>query len=96
MTDMEDSAEELIRTIAKFAGHIFGGTALFFLVAGAALLLHYFVQWVATQGMPVLIVETLGGLEYLLFAADVIVFGCWIVVSMLVTLRHIWDISRYR
>jgi len=92
---MEESAESLIRTVAKFTGHIFGGTALFFLVAGAALLLHYFVQWVATQGMPVLIVETLRGLEYLLFAADVIVFGNWIIVSMLVTLRHIWDIRRH-
>jgi len=45
---MEESAESLIRTVAKFTGHIFGGTALFFLVAGAAFLLHYFVQWVAT------------------------------------------------
>jgi hypothetical protein len=93
---MEESAESLIRTIAKFTGHIFGGTVLFFLVAGTALLLHYFVLWVAALGMPVFIVETLRGLEYLLFAADVIVFGNWIIVSMLVTLRHIWNIWRDR
>lgn len=93
---MEEWPESLIKTVAKFTGHIFGGTALFFLVAGAALLLHFFVQWLATQGMPVFIVETLRGLEYLLFAADVIVFGNWIIVSMLVTLRETWDIWRYR
>ena len=91
-----ESTESLIRTIAKFAGHIIGGIVIFMLVGGAALLLHYAVRWLASQGMPEVIISTFTGLEYLIFAADVLVFGSWIVVSTLVALKHISDIWERR
>jgi hypothetical protein len=65
-----------LKWIGVFVLHIFVGTLLFICVCLAAVVLHFFVDWISKLGVPVYITYPAGFLEYLIFALD---FACFVV-----------------
>jgi len=67
--------------IARFAGHVFAGVVIFFLIALPALGLHFFIhefEW-DSSSKPLLYGLTV--LEYAIFVIDALLFLAYLTVS---------------
>ena len=63
---------ESLKLVWHFFIHILTGTGVFVGIGFAFVLLHWFVQWVETQGIPIQAIYVLRFVEYLVFSLDVL------------------------
>jgi len=78
-----------IKAVGRFAIHAVVGVAIFAIVAGAAVLLNKFNEYVLEQHVPSYISFTLPLIEFLTFAVDTILFVVFILKEAYVLLRKI-------
>ncbi|NPD69326.1 hypothetical protein HN018_22770 (plasmid) [Lichenicola cladoniae] len=69
--------------VIRFAVQVITGTLAFGLVAGAALLLSQFVDFIETRHVSPYVVTGLRGVELLIFGADMLVMTIFVVVEAL-------------
>ena len=86
----DEEAEAPLWAVWRFFIHIITGIVIFTLVAFAALGLHYVVELLVTWGLPAELVKIFVVLEYMLLAADVILFAIFIFKTSLTAARDLW------
>ena len=67
--------------VGRYFVHILVGTLLFVGISGAAVLLANWVEKLKEWGMPEFMVKGCLGAEYLVFGADLMLFGMFVVTE---------------
>jgi hypothetical protein len=65
---------DILRLVWHFFLHILFGTLLFSAIGAAAVLLHWFVNWVEAQGVWYPVVYGLRSIEYLVLILDALAY----------------------
>ena len=69
-----------LRVFWDFFLHVLIGGIIFGLIAVLTAAIGLLTNWLETEGMPALSIGTLRAVTYLLFAADVLTYGWFVVV----------------
>jgi len=85
---------EVIRLVWHFVIHILVGTILFIVIGAAVVALHWFVTWMAAQGVSDYLITVLQGLEYAVFALDALAYVWFLVRVSWKFLREIAEQTR--
>ena len=70
--EAEIEENELEGALKRFLIETLGGLAIFAIIAGAAVLLSYFVGYLDSKGIDKVIIYGLKGAEYLIFFVDLV------------------------
>jgi len=73
--------------VVRFGLQIITGTVVFGLIAGAAALLSYSIRVMEGLGVSKIILTGLRGVEFLLFAADILCVTIFVVVETITLIR---------
>lgn len=85
---------EVVKLVWHFVIHIFVGTVLFMAIGAAVVALHWFVTWMAAQGVSSYLITVLQGLEYAVFALDTLAYVWFLVRVSWKFLREIAEQTR--
>lgn len=64
--------------IVEFAAHFIAASAIFLMLGGVTTGLHFFVEWLKRLEFEPIFVFTFKGLEYFVFATDVVLFVVYV------------------
>jgi TRAP-type C4-dicarboxylate transport system permease small subunit len=78
-----------VRLVLRFALHTIIGVALFLLIGGAAVFLNYCTIWIEGTGISPYVMYGVHGIEFLLFAIDVICFLVFVFKETWIFVRDI-------
>ena len=74
---------EAIKAVGKFALHTVVGIALFSVIAVAAVALHHLVIGLETWGAPDYVIYVMRTVEFVIFAADMVLCGLYLMKEIL-------------
>jgi hypothetical protein len=74
----------------RFLIHMIVGTILFASVAGATLLLSYFVKLMDSIGVPWELVQVTIALKYVMIAIDLMLFAVFLVRAFVAAVKDFW------
>ena len=84
--------ESAVGGIMSFTLHILTGTLLFLMIAGAALGVGYFNQFITLHvGAPAFFGKSLAVVEYVILAADMLLFLIFMLRSTIEFVRRLWS-----
>jgi hypothetical protein len=78
------------RPLWEFLIHVLVGTAIFLVVALAAVALSLFVNWLEALKIDTFVVRVVKGLEYFVLCTDALLYVIFIVWAFVQTTRRIW------
>lgn len=75
----------------EFVVHVFVGAGIFVVIAFPAVGLNILIRYLSNVGIDQVILWGLSSVEYLLFAADAILFVIFLISSVIKTGKKLWQ-----
>ena len=79
---MQDSnkqdKEEWYDPIVEFAAHFIAASVIFLMLGAVTVGLHFYVEWLKSLQVEPIFIYTFKGLEYFVFATDVVLFVVYV------------------
>ena len=90
MTDKSQSEKHKVAAAVKeFAVEIINGTVIFFLIACAAIALSFFVVFLESKDVDIVVIVGLKIAKYAIFFTDLLLFGRFLFVNSVRTWKSI-------
>jgi hypothetical protein len=74
----EQEKEEWYDPIVEFAAHFIAASVIFLMLGAVTIGLHFYVEWLKSLQVEPIFVYTFKGLEYFVFATDVVLFVVYV------------------
>ena len=74
----EQEKEEWYDPIVEFAAHFIAASVIFLMLGAFTTGLHFYVEWLKSLQVESIFVYTFKGLEYFVFATDVVLFVVYV------------------